>query len=257
MFHPLGPALVTGSVPTLMVTLPAMNGELAQYFALTTHATAWLRDRHAAAATLEASHSTLQFVGAITFDGVPGVDSWLRHLADSGVDRAWFAVDSKDGRGGLAAHHGAAFAGGLQAGLLTTGSAGHRLWQARWQVGDRDAPDRGIWAVAYRSHPVSFGPQRPDPGQAAQVLDQALQRAEEFSARHDLQPWDGVFAQARRQWSSNGDPQRTYHRDLFPDGWDHPDSRRLADMAQAAWVFGGMGSWNDLGFAEPHLHSAV
>jgi hypothetical protein len=24
-------------------------------------------------------------------------------------------------------------------------------------------------------------------------------------------------------------------------------------MAQAAWVFGGMGSWNDLGFAENDL----
>lgn len=239
-----------------MVTLPAMNGELAQYFALATHATAWLRDRQAATAGLETSHSALQFVGAITFDGVPGVDSWARQLADTSVDRVWLAVPSLDPnvrRDGLAAHHGAAFAGGLQAGLLTTGSAGNRLWQARWQVGDREASDR-IWAVAYQSHPVGFGPQLSDPAQAAQVLDQALQHAEEFSVRHELQPWDGVFAQARRQWSGNSDPQRAYHRDLFPDGWANTESRRLADMAQAAWVFGGMGSWNDLGFAEPDLH---
>jgi hypothetical protein len=37
-----------------------------------------------------------------------------------------------------------------------------------------------------------------------------------------------------------------YFRDLFPSNWPDHDSRLLADMVQAAWVFGGMGSWNDL-----------
>lgn len=145
--------------------------------------------------------------------------------------------------------HATTFAGGLQAGLLTIGSGGSRLWNARWHVGDRDAADGRIWGVDYRSSPVDLGPQRPDPEQAARILDQALQRAEVFSIRHDLQPWRGLFA--GRRWSNAGDSQRTYLRDLFPDGWGRADSRRLADMAAAAWVFGGMGSWNDLGFAEP------
>jgi hypothetical protein len=30
-----------------------------------------------------------------------------------------------------------------------------------------------------------------------------------------------------------------------------PESRVLIKMAGRAWVFGGMGSWNDLGFNDP------
>jgi hypothetical protein len=234
-----------------------MNGELAQYFALATHATARLPNPQAATTGLDASHSALQFVAAITFDGIPGVGSWVRHLADTGTCRVWLAaasLDPEESHDALAAHYGAAFAGGMRVGLLTTGSDRNRLWHARWQVGDRDAPDRRIWTVAYESHPVGFGPRRPDLGQAAQTLDQALQHAEEFSVHHDLQPWAGLFAQARRQWSGDGDPQGAYHRDLFPEGWGSRDSRRLADMAQAAWVFEGMGSWNDLVFTDSDLH---
>jgi hypothetical protein len=38
--------------------------------------------------------------------------------------------------------------------------------------------------------------------------------------------------------------------DVLPH--DYPaDARRLADASTAAWVFGGMGSWNDLGFSSP------
>jgi hypothetical protein len=137
-----------------------MNGELAQYFALATHATGWLRDPQAATPGFDASRSVVQFVKAINFDGIAGVDGWMRHLASEGVNRVWLAVpslDPADDRVGLATHQSAAFVGGLQAGLLTASSSGNRLWQARWQVGDRDAPDRRIWTVAYQSHPVAFG----------------------------------------------------------------------------------------------------
>ena len=50
------------------------------------------------------------------------------------------------------------------------------------------------------------------------------------------------------------DPPATDLLDLFPDGWGNADSRRLAAMAGAAWVLGGMGSWNDLGFSDADRH---
>jgi hypothetical protein len=234
-----------------------VNGELAQHFALATFATAQLRDRSAAAAVLADSHSVLQFVAAITFDDLPDIDSWVRHLAATKVDRVWLAVPSLDPRNEhdtLAPHIGAAFVGGLRAALLTAGSPGTKLWKARWQLGNRRASGSRIWTVDYRSRPVTFEPQRPDPEEAAQTLDQALQQAQEFSVRHDLKPWDGVFARARRI-GSGGDGQAAYQSDLFPEAWGRADCRRLADMAQAAWVFGGMGSWNDLGFAHADLQA--
>lgn len=40
----------------------------------------------------------------------------------------------------------------------------------------------------------------------------------------------------------------TYHSDLAPTPAIPLEAKQLLAAVQAAWVFGGMGSWNDLGF---------
>ena len=42
-----------------------------------------------------------------------------------------------------------------------------------------------------------------------------------------------------------------YHSDLAPSSDLPLEARQLLGAAQLAWVFGGMGSWNDLGFEGP------
>jgi len=44
------------------------------------------------------------------------------------------------------------------------------------------------------------------------------------------------------------DPVPPYHPDMFPPTAYGRPARRLLAMATRADVFGGMGSWNDLGF---------
>jgi hypothetical protein len=39
-----------------------------------------------------------------------------------------------------------------------------------------------------------------------------------------------------------------YHKALCPDGSLSDLAASMLKAAQAAWVFGGMGSWNDMGF---------
>jgi len=39
-----------------------------------------------------------------------------------------------------------------------------------------------------------------------------------------------------------------YHQDLAVDGVVSSLAEGLLDSAQSAWVFGGMASWNDMGF---------
>ena len=39
-----------------------------------------------------------------------------------------------------------------------------------------------------------------------------------------------------------------YHKDLFPKDALNRDAVSLLKAAMSAWVFGGMGSWNDMGF---------
>ena len=47
---------------------------------------------------------------------------------------------------------------------------------------------------------------------------------------------------------SMGNNRYGYHQDLAPGGVLTDLASALLDACQKAWVFGGMGSWNDLGF---------
>jgi hypothetical protein len=239
--------------------LPAMNGELAQYFALATHGSAWLQDSgRRTPPALDQSSSTFQFARTVTFAGVPGTGPWLKKLAARGVDRIWLAVPGQPSSGGkaLEAHVAAAFAGGLQAGLLTTGRRGSQLWRASWKAGAPGAADRRVWDVDYHCDEVAL---TPDPfripvSDATAALDAALEAVAQFSQVHTLRPWDSIFVKARALLCAESF-EDLYHQDLFPEGRYDLASRQLAAAAQSAWVFGGMGSWNDLGFADTETHT--
>jgi hypothetical protein len=229
-----------------------MNGELAQCLAIATHGSVWLADSRRAPSGPGGPLVVPLFVDLLAFDSVAGVDAWALRLADAGVGRLWLAVagSGMPGEpGGPAPHLSAAFVGGVPVGLLSTGPAGNRLWRGYWQLGRRVADGAQIMFANYESQPVPDGPARVGVGAAAEELDRMLRRAGEFAERQRLPHWAGVFADARRHWAQDGTARQAGGPELFPASWPDADSRRLADMAQAAWVFGGMGSWNDLGFA--------
>jgi hypothetical protein len=139
-----------------------------------------------------------------------------------------------------------AFAGGLEAGLLSTGPAGGQLWQAHLTVPARVAADGRIWSESFLSRPSSLAPRVPDAGGAAGDLDGALKRAAAFADEQDLASWAELFRRARR---ASGGGSGLGAR-LLPAGWSGT-AGRLLDTAGTAWVFGGMGSWNDVGLADP------
>ena len=51
-----------------------------------------------------------------------------------------------------------------------------------------------------------------------------------------------------RLWTLEAKKRYGYHQYLAPGGGLPSLAVRLLDAYQPAWVFGGMGSWNDLGF---------
>jgi hypothetical protein len=230
-----------------------VNGELAQCLAIATYATEWLADSRRSGSGRGGSLRVPLFVDLVAFDSVAGVDTWVERLAEVKVERLWLAVPGigmAERPGELEPHLGAAFVGGVPVGLLSTGPAGNRLWQAHWQVGARVSDGAQIAIANYESQPVSVGPARVGVGAAADELDRVLRRAAEFAGRQQLPQWARVFADARQRWARNRSARPAPDPGLFPASWPDADSRRLADVAQAAWVFGGMGSWNDLGFAD-------
>ena len=117
-------------------------------------------------------------------------------------------------------------------------------------VGNRDAADRRIWRVVYglvaiEQTTVAF-PLRPleiigDDLRVAlhQILAFAEDQKSGFAAN---------FADALKVLD-DPDADIGYHKDLAPTGALGPLAVSLLKAAQRAWVFGRMGSWNDMEFA--------
>jgi hypothetical protein len=86
----------------------------------------------------------------------------------------------------------------------------------------------------------------PELREAAKNLQKALAAAEAFAENHDLVDSADLFAEAL-ELLDNPAPEIPYHPDLVPSSFDALNRKVLA-CACMAWVFGGMGSWNDAGF---------
>jgi hypothetical protein len=92
--------------------------------------------------------------------------------------------------------------------------------------------------------------QRLAPGlnDAVRDLEEALVQAHAFAESQALELVSfSVALETLRVGAPHG-----YHRDLAPSGLLDQRALSLLDAAQSAWVFGGMGSWNDVGVPPAH-----
>jgi hypothetical protein len=228
-----------------------VNGELAEVICLATYGNIWLQQHPPAPIDFERSNSTFQFVGSTQFvlakSGRLGrpqqastVKDWITNCRSAKASRMWLVIPGI--RSGVDQHALAAFANAGQWGLAVETPEDAQVWRATWTVADRDAPDRRIWVVRYDgTRTASFDIQRPDLAQAQDDLSQALHAVKDFAEeRAGLDNWVDWFSRAL-----NGGDELAYHTDMLPDLFD-PSARTLIAMASRAWVFGGMGSWNDI-----------
>ena len=80
------------------------------------------------------------------------------------------------------------------------------------------------------------------------VLATAIEDARAFASSQDLTTWSDVFGKALAILEAES-PEIPYHPDLLPEEVDL-SCRRLMAAAASAYVFGGMGSWNDMWFED-------
>ena len=129
--------------------------------------------------------------------------------------------------------------------LLATGSGPSEFWRPTWNVGPLDAPDRRIWSVSYEPAAAENArPTRPDLQPAKAALEAALRDARDFATQVKEEFWAAEFDAALQP-----EPIPRDNEDTTPEAWP-AQARQLIAMASRAWVFGGMGSWNDLGFSD-------
>lgn len=232
-----------------------MNGELAALVTLASFGSDWLSAPVGdEAPELLDSNSSFQYVNRIDFDlpktpllsrraSVAGTRNWLRELRRSGGGQIFVVADAESA-GPLPNHTASAFANGVRWGLLTTGPR-PRLWFTKWQVSDPQATDSRIWAITATCVRAKGAiPRSPEVARASATLAASLASISEFAARQGFNDWQPWFQRASSKLTDPA-PEPRYHADMIPAS--RPlEQRQLAAAAIEAWVFGGMGSWNDV-----------
>lgn len=228
-----------------------MNGSLAQCIALTAHGRAILADRMEPVELLT-NNTTFQYVRELKFLDRAGNTACKDTLR-------WFAALKRQGatalkliersvKADLPEHLGVAFAGFDPWGLQVDLREKHEMWVPVWEVARKHKKDNRIWRVTYWSVGLIPSPEQDDVSQAAAELRGALEAIRDF-ARGEASDWVAWFDKALD--CLNSDRDIPYHPDLLPSVGYRRAARRLLASASQAWVFGGMGSWNDIGVEKP------
>jgi len=134
------------------------------------------------------------------------------------------------------------------------------LWEAGWLIGNRDDPDRKIWNVCYRRVGNSGNHLPSDNTDLVTLkhdLKVALTRIEQFARSQKLANFATSFRKAIDVLESEAPLSGTYHPDLACSFSVPLEARKLLAAAQFAWMFGGMGSWDDLGFVRDQQQEYV
>jgi hypothetical protein len=242
------------------IRVSVVNGELANVIALALHGSAWLAEPSVTAPNLDQQNSTFRYVSRAQFESpqsrwrhtdlVSSSQSWLASLARDRVTRLWLVIPEAI-RGPLEPHVAAGFSNGGRWGLLATGKRSS-VWIPRWEIVDGNASDNRIWSVRFIGSEVKAptAPSRPQTGPALTSLITALVDIREFARDRSLTLWAGRFDDAIDRAEAES-PAIPYHPDMAPQSRMTPEAIRLLAASSQSWVFGGMGSWNDLWLDDP------
>ena len=178
-----------------------------------------------------------------------GPDVWFKKLASRGCTglRMHSAPMRQDPKlGPIPEHKLVGMVGGGPRWLIEPVYGDHsELWEGFDRVGDKDAADKKIWLTAY----VLIGEAQSAPKVDADIrgasldLRAALTAIEKVARSMPDAPFADAFAGARAALEGKGGaPPPDFVRFTALK----PEAVRLLQAAGGAWVFGAMGSWNDL-----------
>ena len=89
-----------------------------------------------------------------------------------------------------------------------------------------------------------------DEQETKKEFQKTLKTIETFALEQDLKFWADQFAKALQVLDSPDPESGYYNNNLIPNGHYSLTARQILYAAGAAWVFGAMGSWNDLSFTK-------
>jgi hypothetical protein len=234
-----------------------VNGPIAQLAAITCHANAFLSGRDFSAYFPD--NSTCHFCDCVEFLASGNIayaaspDDWIHALPDRDVDGLCIRFEARNDPG-LSDRLSAGFVGGGRVGLLEVrrDDGISEYWLPDWQVQNEDAEDRRIWHVAYRLHATddSQPTVARSPAFIRTSFRERLQDIVQFARGNTRGVFDHHFIAALAALD-DPDAAAGYHPDVALPGQLSDDARAMLHAAMQAWVFGGMGTWNDLSFEQP------
>ena len=239
-----------------------MNGPIAQLAALACHANAFLAGRDTP--QFFPSNSTCRFCDSIDFFesetdafGKPSrkivaesPDEWIHALPLREVDGVRLVFSPRNDPD-ISDRLSAGFIGGghVWRMVVLRDDGMSEFWSADWHVWNQKAPNRRIWRVSYSLD--STEPRRSYVGRNLAIVKAALRESLEeilaFSERHTEGAFTAHFAEALEA-IDDAAAEVGYHNDIAMPGQLNADAESLLKASSRAWVFGGMGSWNDMSF---------
>lgn len=118
------------------------------------------------------------------------------------------------------------------------------FWKCKWEINSSHGKR---WNVVYSIesiHNKSFDVQG-NLNEAKESLKSALENINKFAIKQGKEYWSQRFKEAITELDSDM-PTNKYYADIIVDKNYSLAAIRLLFSAQKAWVFGGMGWWNDI-----------
>lgn len=178
-------------------------------------------------------------------------NAWLAKIKDDGVFALRLIYGPSENKD-ISDRMSVGFVGGGGRWLIETiSSEGSDFWEARWEVGNKDHPEKLIWQVTYgriatkqktglfRGRQIS---------QAKEDLSKTLKEITVFAHKKNLDGFASAFEKGYTALHSETPFSDVYHNDISPKNFLSLEANQPLATSQTAWVFGGMGSWNDIGF---------
>jgi hypothetical protein len=243
-----------------------VNGVIPQLIALAGYGSEFLiASSNTEPPELSETNSTFQYAHTVKFledgSGIPtqdvskGTKEWFNRLRAHGCSRILLEILATELERTDTTTLGW-YTGEIPWAVRTIQPSKATSWLPHWTTIPEFRPgkptgEKRIWDIAYSPKP---GRTRAIEGvsleQARSELKEALEEAIDFSSKSTLSSWSQRFEKALQNLSKDR-PEFAYHHDLLPQTSYSLQARQLIASAEQAWVFGGMGSWNDIGFQNP------
>jgi hypothetical protein len=147
----------------------------------------------------------------------------------------------------------AAFVGGGPRFLIeAVGQFNSELWEGFHRLGDRNDPGRRIWLCTHimqgtmpvkESEPVGLA-------EALSDLRVVLPKIEAFAREEKWDTFADCFARARESFEGSRKDDWPHVKEIVRYTGFNEQQLNVMHAINHAWVFGGMGSWNDTGGGE-------